>query len=119
MKKIKVTNWKGQEVQGIWNEKFYDPQVQGNANGIYRIYIDNERVHITEEEKERLISSTFENKVKEDNTRIEMIKKEYSKLDEKAKVALLEFLADDLSLDSAKEIDTTLKARIAMLNRMQ
>ena len=92
MVKVKVTNWKNQIVEGEWNEKFYEPQVEGDSTGIFRIYIDNERVHITEEEKERLIKQISLNKIDEDNRRISIIKSEFEKLDKEAQKKLLDYL---------------------------
>ncbi len=91
MKRIKVTNWKGKEVEGVWNEKFYSAQVEDNPEGLYRIYIDNERVHITEEEKERLINEASSSKIEEDNKRISLIKREFEKLDKEAQKAVAEY----------------------------
>lgn len=91
MKRIKVTNWKGKEFEGIWNEKFYSAQIEGNSEGLYRIYIDNEIVHITEEEKERLINETSSSKIEEANKRISLIKREFEKLDKEAQKAVAEY----------------------------
>lgn len=96
MKNIKVTNWKGLEVCGEWNEKFYEPQVAGDSTGIYRIYINNERVHITKEEKERLLQDSNSSKIEQDNARIGIIKEEFSKLDDNAKKLLLEYLNNQI-----------------------
>lgn len=97
MKYIKVTNWKGKTISGDWNEKFYEPQVEGNSDGIHRIYIDNERVHITEEEKERLLQEAYNSKAEQDNMRIRIIKSEFSKLDSKSKELLIEYLKNEMS----------------------
>lgn len=91
MKRIKVTTWKGKEIEGVWNEKFYSAQVEGNSEELYRIYIDNERVHITEEEKERLINESSTSKIEEDNKRISLIKREFEKLDKEAQKAVAEY----------------------------
>lgn len=91
MKRIKVKTWKGKEIEGIWNEKFYSAQIEGNSEGIYRIYIDNERVHITEEEKERLINESSTSKIEEANKRISLIKREFEKLDKEAQKAVAEY----------------------------
>lgn len=96
MKRIKVKNWKGNEYEGEWNEKFYEAQVEGDKTGIYRIYINNERIHITEEEKEKIIKEIAGNKIEEDNQRIRIIKEEFRKLDKKAKELLIEYLQDNM-----------------------
>lgn len=94
---IKVKNLKGQEIEGEWNEKFYAPQIEGNSEGIYRIYIDNNRVHINEKEKERIIKEQAEDKIKEDNRRISLILSEFKKLDEQAKKHLIAYLEMEVS----------------------
>ena len=96
MKKVEVTNWKGIRISGEWNEKFYEPQIEGDSTGIFRIYVNSERVHITKEEKEKLIEMVNSSKIEQDNARISIIKEEFSKLDDKAKKLLLEFLSEQI-----------------------
>lgn len=96
MKKIEVTNWKRLKISGDWNEKFYEPQIEGDSTGIFRIYVNGERVHITKEEKEKLIESINYSKIEQDNVRIGIIKEEFSRLDDKAKKMLLEFLSEQI-----------------------
>lgn len=53
MRDIKVTNWNGDEFQGKWNEKCYKSQIQDRPE-LVRIYIDNKRLHLTQEEYMRI-----------------------------------------------------------------
>lgn len=49
MKKVTVSNFKGQEFSGDWNEKTYSSRINGCPE-LHRIYINSEQIHITEEE---------------------------------------------------------------------
>lgn len=92
MKQIKVQTWKGNIVEGEWNEKFYEPLVEGNSKGIWRIYMNNERYHIKEDEKERLISELTTKQLEKDNERARIIKNEFNKLSEEGRKQVLEYL---------------------------
>lgn len=96
MVNVKVTNWKGNEYTGQWNEKFYNPEIEGIPAGCWRIYIDNERIHISNEEKERLLKQVSSCKIEEDNNRIRIIKEEFEKLDEQAKKLLVSYLQREI-----------------------
>lgn len=87
---IKVTDYKGKEFKGKWNQKFYNSQLV--VDGTYRIYIDNECIHITEEEKERLIKECSNSKIDEDNKRTEIVLKEFEKMDDNVRQKLVEHL---------------------------
>ena len=52
MKTIKVTNWKGNEFEGSWNEKTYPSQIEDK--NLIRIYVSDTRIHITAEELEKI-----------------------------------------------------------------
>ena len=93
MKKISVKNWQGKEVNGEWNEKFYDSQLDDKT--LIRIYVDNKRWHITKEEQEKLIKESSSNKIDEDNYRIGIIIENFMKLDIKAREMLLEHLSNN------------------------
>ena len=41
MKKISVKNFKGEEFEGMWNEKTYSSKIDGRPD-LYRIYLDGE-----------------------------------------------------------------------------
>jgi len=55
MKKISVVNYKGTQYSGEWNGKSYSSKIEGRDE-LHRIYIDNDPVHITDEELKRLQS---------------------------------------------------------------
>ena len=42
MKKISVKNFKGEEFEGMWNEKTYSSKIDGRPD-LYRIYLDGEK----------------------------------------------------------------------------
>lgn len=52
IKNLKVTNFKGNEFIGDWNEKIYESKNENKE--LVRIYINNEPIHITKEELERI-----------------------------------------------------------------
>ena len=45
MKKISVKNFKGEEFEGMWNEKTYSSKIDGRPD-LYRIYLDGESIHV-------------------------------------------------------------------------
>lgn len=96
MVNVKVTSWKGKEYTGAWNEKFYNSEIEGNPAGYWRIYIDNEKVHISDDEKEKLLKQISNSKIEEDNNRIRIIKEEFEKLDEQAKKLLVSYLQREI-----------------------
>ena len=96
MKKIKIKNFKGNEYEGIWNEKFYD-SIISDRKELIRIYIDNKAIHITEEEKENLVNSIYQDKVEQDNARIKIIKENFEKLDLEAQKALIDYFQLQIS----------------------
>lgn len=53
MKKISVVNYKGTQYSGEWNGKSYSSKIEGRDE-LHRIYVDNDPVHITDEELKRL-----------------------------------------------------------------
>ena len=52
MKKISVKNFKGEEFEGMWNEKTYSSKIDGRPD-LYRIYLDGESIHDSLRRKER------------------------------------------------------------------
>lgn len=94
MKRIKIKTRKGNEYTGDWNEKFYEYKEKNT----YRIYLNNVEGEedgtcylVTEEEKERIITESTNNKIEEDNMRIARIKQEFEKLDNEAKKQLIKY----------------------------
>lgn len=59
MKTIEVTNFKGTRYEGAWNEKTYKSNVS-NQPDLYRIYVNDQPIHITEEEYKRLVAGNAE-----------------------------------------------------------
>ena len=55
MKHINVVNYKGTQYSGSWNGKAYSSKVEGRED-LHRIYVDNDPIHITNEELKRLQS---------------------------------------------------------------
>ncbi len=108
MKQINIKNYKGMEFKGMWNEKFYASQADDKT--LIRIYVNNQAVHITQEQKEELIKSISGDKIHQDNCRLGVIKSEFTKLDYDAQVALINYL-----------IDTTIdcKLREAYYNKLE
>lgn len=53
MKNINVVNYKGTQYSGAWNGKAYSSKIDDHDE-LHRIYIDNNPVHITDEELKKL-----------------------------------------------------------------
>ena len=56
MKNITVKNYQGKEFSGNWNGKVYSSKIDGRSD-LIRIYVNNEAVHITEEEHAKISES--------------------------------------------------------------
>ena len=59
MKNINVVNYKGTQYSESWNGKAYSSKVEGRED-LHRIYVDNDPIHITNEELKRLQSDDAE-----------------------------------------------------------
>lgn len=59
MKTIKVINFKGDAYEGDWNEKVYSSKIEGHPE-LHRIYINNDSIHITQDEYMRITGTTPE-----------------------------------------------------------
>lgn len=62
MKNIEVTNFKGNKYEGSWNEKTYSSNIAGHPD-LYRIYVNDQAIHITEKEYNRLIAGNLSEKM--------------------------------------------------------
>ena len=94
MKNIKITNWKGNEFSGLWNEKIYDSKLDDKE--LVRIFLNNEQIHIT---KEMLATITS------DIAKVEAIKTADKSLQNKIKVKdFLEDMSDKDKLEIASKI---------------
>lgn len=90
IKNLKVTNFKGNEFVGDWNEKIYESKNENKE--LVRIYINNEPIHITKEELERIsnnVEQTYKAQAKQKslNTKIK-IKEILEDLTEKDSIEL-------------------------------
>lgn len=100
MKDITVTNFKGDQYSGKWNGKIYSSTI-ADREDLFRIYLDNEKIHITKEEYERVTNCDSEKADK--YLYNEKMEKRYRyileqclpPLDEYAKCCLLAYLLDD------------------------
>ena len=92
MKNIEVTNFKGNKYQGSWNEKTYKSCVSDRPD-LYRIYVDEQSIHITEEEYYRLVTGNEEVKKRMLNEKMDRRRKdiETMSLYEKADVLMTIF----------------------------
>ena len=54
MKKISVKNFKGEEFEGMWNEKTYSSKIDGRPD-LYRIYLDGESIHVEKKALEKIV----------------------------------------------------------------
>ena len=54
MKKISVKNFKGEEFEGMWNEKTYSSKIDGRPD-LYLIYLNGESIHVEKKELEKFI----------------------------------------------------------------
>lgn len=87
MKKISVKNYKGTEFEGAWNEKTYSSKIDGRPD-LYRIYINNESVHIEKEELEKIVDD------------IKTEEKKRKEKDNAAKLEKIEALLNELSYEN-------------------
>lgn len=62
MKNIEVTNFKGTTFEGAWNEKTYASNIADRPD-LYRIYVNDHAIHITEEEYNRLSAGNLSEKM--------------------------------------------------------
>lgn len=62
MKNIEVTNFKGNKYEGSWNEKTYSSNIADHPD-LYRIYVNDQAIHITEKEYNRLIAGNLSEKM--------------------------------------------------------
>ncbi len=92
MKNIEVTNFKGNKYQGSWNEKTYKSCVSDRPD-LYRIYVDEQPIHITEEEYYCLVTGNEEVKKRMLNEKMDRRRKdiETMSLYEKADVLMTIF----------------------------
>lgn len=99
MKNIEVTNFNGKKYEGSWNEKTYKSNVS-NRPDLYRIYVDEQPIHITEEEYNRLVTGNEEAEKRILNEKMERRRKdiETMSLYEKADI-LRSIFSDGLSLE--------------------
>lgn len=59
MKNIEVTDYTGVKYEGAWNEKTYKSTVSDRPE-LYRIYVNEQLIHVTEEEYQRMIGGAGE-----------------------------------------------------------
>nr|DAG66607.1 MAG TPA: Protein of unknown function (DUF1244) [Caudoviricetes sp.] len=59
MKNIEVTDYTGVKYEGKWNEKTYKSTVSDRPE-LYRIYVNEQLIHVTEEEYQRMIGGAGE-----------------------------------------------------------
>lgn len=59
MKNIEVTDYTGVKYEGKWNEKTYKSTVPDRPE-LYRIYVNEQLIHVTEEEYQRMIGGAGE-----------------------------------------------------------
>lgn len=105
MKQITITTLKGNTYTGDWNLKFYP-----HENNTFRVYLhnvpgksDNGYYVISNDEKERILSQLTNNKIEEDNIRINLIKREFEKLDDEAKLAFYNFIYPHMRILERKQ----------------
>lgn len=70
MKNIEVTNFKGNKYEGSWNEKTYSSNIADHPD-LYRIYVNDQAIHITEKEYNRLIAGNLSEKMNRRRKEIE------------------------------------------------
>ena len=59
MKNIEVTNFKGNKYEGSWNEKTYSSNIADHPD-LYRIYVNDQAIHITEKEYNEYVKKANE-----------------------------------------------------------
>lgn len=100
MKTIKVTNFKGMEFEGSWNEKTYSSKVKNHPE-LFRIYVNDESIHITPEEYMRITNSSSEEfEKKRKNDKLASTVKEVSKMSLQEKASIAEELLTPMPSDA-------------------
>ena len=72
---ITTTNYKGKKFNGKWNEKVYASQIDDRPE-LKRIYIDNERIHITEEEYAQMRQRIYRELLAEKDAIMEAVRRQ-------------------------------------------
>lgn len=122
MKKVKIINWKGNTYEGMWNEKYYQSQIEGEGE-LHRIYIDNSMIHITNEEKQKLEESFIKSEAQKSDFALKQIKELYKQLlsEQKANLVFLIALDDNISVDSLIKInehyENSLRGKITLAKK--
>ena len=94
MQEIKVVDYKGKEFSGVWNEKTYMSRISDKPE-LRRIYVNNEEIHITKEEYEKLLGDSIAAKQLINFENKNHIKQCIDKLSVKDKLEILEYLMND------------------------
>lgn len=94
MRTVKVTNFKGTEYEGAWNEKTYSSKVEGQPE-LIRIYLSNEEIHITEEEYSKLIEIPEKLQIVDAEKKINQTREQIKKMSLAEKFDALVHLFDD------------------------
>lgn len=87
MKKIKGTDINNVEFSGDWNEKLYTSKKEKEY---YRIYVDNQEYHITENEREKIMGQIQDQKYQRMNAKIFNITEEIGKLNEEERMIMID-----------------------------
>ena len=94
MKNIKVKDYLGNEIEGIWNGKFYSSKIEGTK----RIYVDNKEILIKNED----VSSIGT----EEKASKQVMENYFTKLNMQEREELLTFLSSNLKKEHNKENNT-------------
>ena len=101
MNNITVKNFKGNEFSGKWNGKTYKSKIEGRDD-LLRIYVNDEGIHITKEECERLNIDVEKEKIEHRNLYLNRILS--SKTDDEKAYLLSELLNDEKVLKKCLEV---------------
>lgn len=99
MKNIEVTNFNGKKYEGSWNEKTYKSNVS-NRPDLYRIYVDEQPIHITEEEYNRLVAGNEEAEKRMLNEKMERRRKDIETMSLYEKADVLRAIFSDGNINN-------------------
>lgn len=108
MQEIKVVDYKGKEFSGVWNEKTYMSRISDKPE-LRRIYVNNEEIHITKEEYEKLLGDSIAAKQLINFENKNHIKQCIDKLSVKDKLEILEYLMNDKKIKELCYTDREIK----------
>lgn len=108
MQEIKIVNYEGKEYTGIWNERTYTSKIACKPE-LRRIYVNNEEIHITEEEYKKILGDSLAAKQLINVENKNHIKQCVDKLSVRDKLEILTYLMNDKKINELCYIDKEIR----------